>query len=92
MIATSLLGEVLPEDKKLHAMAGTAIYVSCLFVAGIAYNNSVEWLNAKTCLVPVYVAGVSKEIYDHHNGGTAEYADFATTVSIPTTGFIVYQW
>ena len=84
--------DFLTQDKKYHTLAGTGIYLGCLFFSGIAYNNNVEWLNAKTCLVPVYAAAIGKEIYDAQGYGTADFADTAATVFIPTTGYIIYEW
>ncbi len=82
----------IAEDKKKHIAAGTLIYMGCLFTAGIAHNNNVEWINAKTCLVPVLTAAVGKEVYDKHSGGTAEFSDITATMALPTTGFIIYDW
>ena len=84
--------EFMPKDKQYHALAGTGIYLGCLFLAGIAHNNNIPWINAKTCLIPVYVAAVGKEYYDYRSGGTAEFADAAVTVSIPSGGYIIYEF
>ena len=86
------MAEAFPKDKQYHTMAGIGIYFGCLFVSGITRNNGITWLNEKTCLVPVYVAAVGKEVYDKHYGGTAEVADAAMTVAVPTGGYILYSW
>ena len=84
--------DFLAADKKLHVVAGTVIYLGCLFTSGIARNNHIEWINPKTCLIPVYLAAVGKEAYDKHTGGTAEFSDITATVFIPSTGYIIYEW
>ena len=92
LISITLLGDTLPEDKKYHTLAGTGIYLGCLFISGIAKNNNIYWLDPLTCLVPVYVAAIGKEVYDHHNNGTAEFADAAVTTFVPTTGYVIYKF
>jgi len=44
-----------------------------------------DYLNEKTCLIPVVVAGVGKEIYDsqHPKNHTAEVMDSVSTVALP---------
>ncbi len=84
--------DFMAEDKKLHVLAGTGIYLGCLFMVGIAHNNNIEWINAKTCLVPVYLSAIGKEVYDNSNGGTSEFSDITATVFIPSTGYIIYKW
>ena len=84
--------EFIARDKQLHVVVGTGIYLGCLFFAGIAHNNNIEWINAKTCLVPVYLSAIGKEVYDKHNGGTAEFSDITATGFVPSTGYILYEW
>jgi len=77
-------------DKEKHAIAGMAIYAGCMLGKVISENISGEdyssWLNYKTCLLPVYVAGIGKEVYDstHSSKHSPEFADVVSTVAIPT--------
>ena len=80
----------IPSDKLMHMLVGTGIYGVCL-LAGEIYPK----LNTTTCLIPVVVAGVGKELYDskHPETHTADYMDAVATIAIPVTGSIIlYEW
>jgi hypothetical protein len=83
----------LDSDKAKHLAAGTAIYGLCV---GIGHVAELEWLDYKTCLIPVGIAAVGKEIYDDNTGGDADWADAGATVALPVAiaGFtyVVYEW
>ena len=94
MIST-LNGASVPEDKFKHAFVGFSIYGLCLFGGVILDEFDYDHpLDGATCLVPVFIAGAGKEIYDANNDGhTAEFADFAATVAIPVgLSFVIYEW
>ena len=76
-------------DKFAHAFIGSAIYVGCLVVTNVMYDDTeMGW-----CLLAPIIAGAGKELYDsRHEGHTAEFADFAATVAIPATSLIIYKW
>ena len=90
LLVSSLSADVLDEDKKQHMIAGMLIYSSCLFVSLITQKNNIEWLNTDTCLIPVIVAGVGKEVYDHQGYGTSDAMDVLATVAVPVG--IAYTW
>lgn len=80
-------------DKVAHAAAGTAIYGACLVAGKVAH---IDWLNYKTCLIPVGVAAVGKEIYDAQGNGDASAADAGATMAIPVlfagVRYTLYEW
>ena len=83
------------EDKFKHAFAGLSIYAGCFFVKGTgeALNYDMDYLTPATCLIPVVVAGVGKEIYDsQHDGHTAEFMDAVATVAIPFGTYTLFSW
>jgi len=84
--------DFIQEDKKGHAIAGISIYLSCLVVATIAQDNDINWLNSKTCLIPVYAIAIGKELYDTQSNGTASFDDITATVFIPSANYIIYTW
>ena len=91
MMLTSAKAEIT-EDKLMHAGVGIVIWGGCIALGQILENS---YLNYKTCLIPVVVAGVGKEIYDHQHpeSHTSEWQDAAATVLIPLTATIViYKW
>ncbi|WP_201353056.1 hypothetical protein [Hydrogenimonas urashimensis] len=83
----------MDSDKTKHAVAGTLIYGACV---GIGSATDTEWLNYKTCLLPVFVAAAGKEAYDAATDGDAEWADAGATVAFPLmiagVTFLVYEW
>ena len=74
-------------DKFAHAFVGLGIYTGCIMLKGIgeSMDFNMDYLNEKTCLIPVVVAGVGKEIYDyqHPKHHTAEVMDTVATIAIP---------
>ncbi len=93
MVVLQLQAYALDSDKIKHAAAGTAIYGACVIAAEAA---GIEWLDYKTCLIPVGIAAVGKEIYDDRTGGDSEWADVGATVALPAliAGFTytLYEW
>ncbi len=83
-------------DKASHLMVGTGIYVGCLLFKGgaEALHFDMSYLTSTTCLIPVIVAGVGKELYDaNHEGHEAEFADLAYTVAVPLgMSIVLYEW
>ena len=77
--------DVFPKDKQQHMIVGTVTYVSCMFVSLITKKNGIEWLNEDTCLIPVVVLAVGKEVYDSRGYGTPEVMDGLATVAVPLT-------
>ena len=81
-------------DKYKHAYAGIGIYAGCIFLdtlLELAEQDTI--LNAKTCLIPVAVAGVGKEIYDSTQPDhTTDIKDVIATVAIPVGSVIIYEW
>ena len=93
LLTTSLSAtDSLPEDKKLHMIAGTIIYTSCLFVSLITKKNGVEWLDEDTCLIPVAIAAVGKEVYDNQDHGNPEVMDALATMSVPIGLNYTIKW
>jgi len=86
------------DDKITHAMVGTMIYGVCIIGKGAIEaiaGHEVDFINYKTCLIPVVVAGVGKEIYDnqHPDTHTSEFLDAAATVAIPfALTYTIYKW
>ena len=85
------------DDKIAHAMAGTMIYGMCIIGKGAledALGYEVKYLNYKTCVIPVIIAGVGKELYDaNHDGHTSEFLDAVATVAIPIgVSYTIYEW
>lgn len=80
-------------DKVAHAVAGTVIYGVCI---GFGALTDIDWINYKTCLIPVGVAAVGKEIYDNNYGGTPEAADAVATMAVPLLAagitFTLHSW
>ena len=89
---------LIPDDKFKHMFVGAGIYVTCIFGGGaldIIGLNGTKWFNKDTCLIPVFLAGAGKELYDykHPKTHTAEFADFAYTMSLPLiTRFIILEF
>ena len=95
IIATLSLHSEIPNDKLTHAFAGMGIYVGCFFVKNIgeSVNYDMGYLTIKTCLIPVVVAGVGKEIYDsQHDNHTADWQDAAATMVLPVATFVILEW
>lgn len=94
MLITSINAKT-NDDKVSHALVGAGIYGLCLVTGGIiekaGYDN---YLDSTTCLLPVAVAGIGKEIYDaNHEGHNAEWEDFAYTMAIPVgMSIVLYEW
>jgi hypothetical protein len=53
---------------------------------GESLDFNMDYLNSRTCLIPVAVAGIGKELYDyqHPKTHTAEVMDAVSTVAIPS--------
>jgi len=100
LIAAATLAQTanaeIPRDKYSHAIAGLGIYVGCFMVKGVgeSLKYDMDYLTSTTCLIPVIVAGVGKEIYDsQHDGHTAEVMDVIATIAIPAAlTFVIYEW
>jgi len=99
LIATAILAQGINageyDDKAKHAMVGMLIYTGCFFVKGTgeALKYDMDYLTPTTCLIPVVVAGIGKEIYDsQHDGHTAEVMDAVATVAIPFGIWTIYKW
>jgi len=94
-IGQSLHAEI-PRDKYSHAIAGLGVYVGCFMVKGVgeSLKYDMDYLTARSCLIPVIVAGVGKEIYDsQHDGHTAEFMDVVATIAIPVTlNYVIFEW
>jgi len=84
------------DDKAKHAFVGLGIYAGCFFIKGIGegLKYDMDYLTARTCLIPVVVAGVGKEVYDsQHDGHTAEFMDVVATIAVPATlTFVIFEW
>lgn len=79
----------MEKDKKQHAIGGMVIYLSCLAIS----KTTDIGLNNKTCLIPVFVAGVGKELWDrNHKGHVAELNDVVATVALPIISFTILEW
>ena len=93
VLALQLQAYALDSDKMKHAAVGTAIYGVCVIAAEAA---DIEWLDYKTCLIPVGIAAVGKEIYDDRRGGDSEWADAGATVALPAMiagfAYTLYEW
>jgi len=74
-------------DKYIHAFVGLGIYTGCFLIKDIgeATHFNMDYLNEKTCLIPVVAAGVGKEVYDsqHPKNHTVDIMDTIATVGIP---------
>ena len=81
-------------DKYKHAYAGIGIYAGCMLLDTILESFGQDTLlDAKTCLIPVAAAGVSKEIYDsQHENHTSDVMDTVATVAIPFGAVTLYKW
>ena len=91
IIAISLnASDFIQQDKTEHLLAGAALYFGCLFVGEV---SKLEYINKKTCLIPVAAAAVSKEIYDStQSNHTSEFNDLTATMFIPLVSFTVMEW
>ncbi|RUM72731.1 MAG: hypothetical protein DSZ08_00400 [Sulfurovum sp.] len=80
-------GNVVPSDKFSHVYAGLGIYAGCFLIKGVgeALHFNMDYLNAKTCVIPVIAAGVGKEVYDsqHTQTHTPEILDAVSTIALP---------
>lgn len=80
-------------DKAMHAAVGLAIYGVCVAVGAL---GEIDWINYKTCLIPVGVAAVGKEVYDRNNNGHPEKEDaeatFAGPAFISGTALTILAW
>ena len=88
LLTTTLqAGNGIKTDKFAHAFVGLGIYAGCFLIKGIgeAAHFNMDYLNEKTCLIPVVIAGVGKEIYDsqHPKNHTAELMDTIATGALP---------
>ncbi len=83
----------LDSDKTKHIAAGTAIYGICV---GIGHLTETAWLNYKTCLIPVGIAAIGKEMYDANSDGNADWADAGATMVVPAViaglTYTLYEW
>ena len=88
--------DIIPRDKFNHAFVGLGIYAGCFLVKGIgeSLKYDMDYLTPRTCLIPVIVAGVGKEIYDaNYENHTSEWQDAVATIAIPLAfDVIVYEW
>ncbi len=86
----------IEKDKFAHAFVGVGIYGLCLVTGGIIEEMGYDSkLNTTTCLIPVVVAGVGKELYDkqHPDKHTADWKDAAATMAIPLgMSVVLYKW
>ena len=89
LILTSTLeaGNLIGKDKISHFIAGLGIYAGCYLIKSIGEtaNFNMSYLDETTCLVPVIVAGVGKEIYDsqYPASHSTELMDVVATVAQP---------
>lgn len=83
ILCVSLNADV-PKDKVLHAGVGLGIYIGCLVI----------YKDRTSCLIPVILAGVGKELYDykHPENHTADVADALATISIPMGTWVIYKF
>jgi hypothetical protein len=67
------------KDKQQHFLGGLIIYGSCI---STGYILNIKYLNKNTCLVPVILAGIGKEMYDlqHLDVHTPEFNDAMVTI------------
>lgn len=79
LLSTSLRAQPA-NDKVTHAAVGLAIYGICVAAGAI---GDIDWINYKTCLIPVGVAAVGKELYDRNNNGHPEKEDAEATFAGP---------
>ena len=93
---TITLNAGVDNDKFKHAFAGSLVYAGCLVTKGVGekLNFDMSFLTMRTCLIPVFAAGIGKELYDrNHDNHTAEWQDVAATVAIPVAmDFVIYEW
>lgn len=92
ILLSSMLFANIPDDKFKHMAAGVVVYFGCIVVGGVVDNPHI---NPQTCLIPVAVAGIGKELYDHQHpeNHSVEFMDFGATMAIPLVGSIVlYKW
>ena len=69
-------------DKIQHMVVGASIYGVCIITGKIIDS---DYLSEVNCLLPVFIAGAGKEIYDykHPKKHSAEFLDVVATVSAP---------
>ncbi len=81
-------------DKYKHAYAGIGIYAGCMLIDTILEKAGHDTiLNKKTCLIPVAVAGIGKELYDRKQvNHTADLMDVVATVAIPVGFVTLFEW
>ena len=93
-LMVSTLQANMGADKYKHAYVGIGIYAGCMLVDSILEGAGYDtMLNEKTCLIPVAVAGIGKEIYDsQHANHTADAMDAVATVAIPFGAVTLYTW
>lgn len=69
----------------VHAVAGLGIYLGCLLLDDVSDEIT---LDKTTCLIPVAIAGIGKEMYDSHG----DALDVAATMAIPLGIWTFYEW
>ncbi len=94
LLMVSALNASIGADKYKHAYVGIGIYAGCMLVDSILEGAGYDtMLNEKTCLIPVAVAGIGKEIYDsQHANHTSDAMDAVATMAIPFVGVTLYSW
>jgi UDP-N-acetylmuramyl pentapeptide phosphotransferase/UDP-N-acetylglucosamine-1-phosphate transferase len=94
LLFVSVLQAGIGADKYKHAYAGIGIYAGCMFLdKALELVGQDTLLDEKTCLIPVVVAAVGKEVYDNqHANHTSDVMDTLATVAIPFGAFTVYKW
>jgi len=87
LIALCLVATLNAESKNYatHAAVGLGIYLGCLLLDDVSDDIT---LDKTTCLIPVAIAGIGKEIYDKHG----DALDIAATMSIPLGIWTFYKW
>ena len=72
-----------------HAAVGLGIYLGCLLLDDVSNDFT---LDETTCLIPVAIAGIGKEIYDSQNSNHVDGLDIAATMIIPLGMWTLYEW
>ena len=86
LLASQLQAEYIAQDKTKHAVAGLAVYGSCIILGEILKKQDVTTaVNSKTCVLASIGVGVAKEVYDAQGYGTAEIMDGVATFALPMT-------
>lgn len=92
-LSGNVFGVEIENDKVKHAVTGSVFYGVCVGFGAIA---DIDWINYKTCLIPLGVAAIGKEIYDQHIGKDPEVGDVVATMAVPVYSagvtFIVLSW